>query len=110
MTDKLTTPFASEPIAVIGLGCRFPGAKDPKAFWQLLRSGTSAISEVPKERWDIDRYYDPEPGTPGKMYTRYGGFIEQIDRFDSGFFGISPREAERIDPQQRLLLEVVWEA
>ena len=110
MTDKSTKPFASEPIAVIGLGCRFPGAKDPEAFWQLLRSGTSAISEVPKERWDIDRYYDPEPGTPGKMYTRYGGFIEQIDRFDPEFFGISPREAERIDPQQRLLLEVVWSA
>ena len=102
--------FNSEPIAVVGLGCRFPGAENPAAFWQLLRSGSSAIAEVPTDRWDIDDYYDPEPGTPGKMYTRYGGFIDSVDQFDPEFFGISPREAERIDPQQRLLLEVVWEA
>ena len=100
----------SEPIAVVGMGCRFPGAENPEAFWQLLRSGTDAISPVPEDRWDVDRYYDPEPGTPGKMYTRYGGFIDSVDQFDPEFFGISPREAERIDPQQRLLLEVVWEA
>ena len=100
----------SEPIAVVGMGCRFPGAENPQAFWNLLRNGNSAIAPVPEDRWDVDAYYDPEPGTPGKMYTRYGGFIKSVDRFDPEFFGISPREAERIDPQQRLLLEVVWEA
>ncbi|MBD2103367.1 type I polyketide synthase [Leptolyngbya sp. FACHB-261] len=99
-----------EPIAVIGLGCRFPGAKDPESFWQLLRDGVDAITEVPKERWDIDAYYDPAPGTPGKMSTRWGGFIERVDQFEPSFFGISPREVERMDPQQRLVLEVAWEA
>jgi acyl transferase domain-containing protein/acyl carrier protein len=102
--------FYSEPIAVIGLGCRFPGAENPEAFWQLLRSGKDAIAQVPATRWDVDAYYDPEPGKPGKMYTRYGGFIDDVEQFDPEFFGISPREAGRIDPQQRLLLEVVWEA
>ncbi|GAB1544681.1 hypothetical protein NUACC21_73570 [Scytonema sp. NUACC21] len=99
-----------EPIAIIGIGCRFPKAQDPESFWQLLRNGVDAITEVPKERWDIDAFYDPEPGKPGKMSTRWGGFIEQVDRFDSSFFGISPREVERMDPQQRLVLEVAWEA
>ncbi|BAZ50019.1 beta-ketoacyl synthase [Nostoc sp. NIES-4103] len=99
-----------EPIAIVGIGCRFPGANSPEAFWHLLRNGIDAISEVPKERWDVDSFYDPEPATPGKMSTRYGGFIEGVDSFDPGFFGISPREAERIDPQQRLVLKVAWEA
>lgn len=99
-----------EPIAIIGIGCRFPGAKDPEAFWHLLQNGVDAISEVPKTRWDIDAFYDPKPGTPGKMSTRWGGFLEQVDQFDPGFFGISPREVERMDPQQRLALEVTWEA
>ena len=99
-----------EPIAIIGIGCRFPGAKDPESFWQLLRNGVDAITEVPKERWDLERFYDPEPGTPGKMNTRWGGFLEQVDQFEPSFFGISPREVERMDPQQRLLLEVAWEA
>jgi acyl transferase domain-containing protein len=99
-----------EPIAIIGMGCRFPGANNLESFWQLLRQGMSAIATVPTDRWDIEKYYDPEPGKPGKMYTRYGGFIEQVDQFDPAFFGISPREAERIDPQQRLILEVTWEA
>ncbi|MEW5860129.1 MAG: type I polyketide synthase, partial [Cyanobacteriota bacterium] len=99
-----------ESIAIIGIGCRFPGAKDPESFWQLLRNGVDAISEVPKERWDIDKFYNPEPGTPGQMNTRWGGFINQVDQFDPSFFGISPREVERMDPQQRLVLEVAWEA
>jgi acyl transferase domain-containing protein/NADP-dependent 3-hydroxy acid dehydrogenase YdfG/acyl carrier protein len=99
-----------EPIAIIGIGCRFPGAENPEAFWQLLRDGVDAITDVPSDRWDIDEFYHPEPGTPGKMYTRRGGFIQQLDQFDPTFFGISPREAERIDPQQRLVLEVAWEA
>ncbi|GET38067.1 beta-ketoacyl synthase [Microseira wollei NIES-4236] len=98
-----------EPIAIIGIGCRFPGAKNPESFWQILR-GVDAISEMPKERWDIDQFYDPEPGKPGKISTRWGGFLEQVDRFDASFFGISPREVERTDPQQRLVLEVAWEA
>ncbi|GFE67450.1 type I polyketide synthase [Chroococcus sp. FPU101] len=100
----------TEPIAIIGMGCRFPNAENPDAFWQLLKEGKNAITEVPPNRWNIDEYYDPEPNKPGKMYTRYGGFIEQLAEFDPQFFGISPREVESLDPQQRLLLEVAWEA
>ena len=100
----------NEPIAVIGLGCRFPGAENPQAFWQMLREGRDAIREVPRARWDIDAYYDADPDAPGKMNTRCGGFLDQVDRFDPLFFGISAREASSMDPQQRLLLEVAWEA
>ncbi|MBD2522076.1 type I polyketide synthase [Nostoc sp. FACHB-133] len=101
----------TEPIAIVGMACRFPGgADDPETFWQILRDGTDAIVEVPSDRWDIDAYYDPNPDRPGKMSSRYGGFLKQVDRFDAEFFGISPREAISIDPQQRLLLEVSWEA
>jgi acyl transferase domain-containing protein len=99
-----------EPLAVIGMGCRFPGADSPEAFWQLLHNGVDATSDIPADRWDIEAYYDPEPGKPGKMYTRRGGFLERVDGFDPHFFGIAPREAVGIDPQQRLLLEVAWEA
>ena len=100
----------SEPIAIIGVGCRFPGANDPTAFWQLLRNGVDAIREVPADRFDQHAFYDADPAVPGKMNTRWGGFLEQVDQFDANFFGISPREALRMDPQQRLLLEVTWEA
>ena len=101
----------SEPIAVIGIGCRLPGdVTDPESFWQLLHDGVDAISEIPSDRWDIDSYYDAKLGVPGKMYTRYGGFIKDVDKFDPLFFGMSPREAQSMDPQQRLLLEVAWEA
>ena len=100
-----------EPIAIIGIGCRFPnGADCPAAFWQILRDGVDAITEVPTDRWDLRTYYDPDPNKPGKMNTRWGGFLRQIDQFDALFFGISPREAAAMDPQQRLLLEVAWEA
>ncbi|NEO89217.1 MAG: polyketide synthase, partial [Moorea sp. SIO3G5] len=99
-----------EAIAIIGLGCRFPGARNPEEYWRLLCNGVDAIIEVPADRWDIDAFYDPKPGTPGKMSTRWGGFLEQVDQFDPQFFGITPREAVYIDPQQRLLLEVAWEA
>ncbi|MBW4687494.1 MAG: type I polyketide synthase [Komarekiella atlantica HA4396-MV6] len=99
-----------EPIAIIGIGCRFPGAENPESFWDLLRSGGDAITEVPSDRWDIDTFYDPNPGIPGKMSTRWGGFLNQVDQFDPGFFGILPRRAKLIDPQHRLVLEVAWEA
>ena len=101
----------AEPIAIIGIGCRLPGASDPESYWQLLRKGVDAITEVPAERWDVAALYDPNPKVPGKMSTRWGGFIEQsAGDFDANFFGISPREAERMDPQQRIALEVAWEA
>jgi 8-amino-7-oxononanoate synthase len=99
-----------EPIAIIGIGCRFPQANDPTAFWNLLRQGDDAITEVPPDRWDVDRFYDPDPTQPDKTHTRWGGFLDQIDQFDPQFFGIAPREASTIDPQQRLMLEVAWEA
>ena len=97
-----------EPIAVIGLGCRFPGADGPAAFWQLLQDGRDAIQEVPSSRWNVDAYYDPRPEANGKMYTRHGGFIERPAAFDAAFFGISSQEADSLDPQQRLILEVAW--
>lgn len=99
-----------ESIAVVGLSCRFPGANNPEEFWKLLHTGGDAIREVPHDRWDVDAFYDPVPATPGKMNTRWGGFLDQVAFFDPQFFGIAPREAEHMDPQQRLLLEVAWEA
>lgn len=99
-----------EPIAIIGLACRLPGAVSPQAFWQQLHGGVDAIRPVPAERWNVDACFDARPGTPGKMYTRDGGFLDNVDRFDAAFFRISPREAISLDPQQRLLLEVAWEA
>ena len=108
---NLLESATTEPIAIVGMGCRFPGgANHPEAFWQLLQDGVDAIREVPADRWDIDAYYDPNPDVPGKMYTRYGGFVDRSDEFDAGFFGIAPKEATSLDPQQRMLLEVSWEA
>jgi acyl transferase domain-containing protein len=100
----------AEPIAVIGIGCRFPGASGPEAFWELLRNGVDAIREIPSDRPGLASFYDPRPRTPGRLVSRWGGFLEDVDRIDAAFFGLSPREADRMDPQQRLLLEVVWEA
>ena len=100
-----------QPIAIVGIGCRFPGgADDPESYWELLAKGVDAITEIPPDRWNMDRFYDPDPGTPGKSYARHGGFIKGIDLFDPAFFGISHREASFMDPQQKLLLEVAWEA
>jgi len=101
---------AHEPIAVVGMACRFPGADDPEAFWSLLSEGRDAISEVPADRWSIDAYYDADPDAPGRMAVRNGGFLAQISEFDPAFFGIATREAQSMDPQQRLLLEVAWHA
>jgi malonyl CoA-acyl carrier protein transacylase len=99
------------PIAIVGMGCRFPGgAEDPEALWALMRDGIDATKEIPSDRWNPETYYDSDPETPGKMYVRRGGFLNRVDQFDAHFFGISPREAMSLDPQHRLLLEVVWEA
>jgi acyl transferase domain-containing protein len=102
----------SEPIAVIGVGCRFPGGgNDPDAYWRLLRNGVDAVTEVPPTRWDVDAFFDADPDAPGKTYTRRGGFLDlPIETFDALFFNIPPREAVKMDPQHRLLLEVAWEA
>jgi non-ribosomal peptide synthase protein (TIGR01720 family) len=99
-----------EPIAVTGIGCRFPGADGPEALWRVLLEGVDCITEVPPARWDAAAFYDPDPDAPGRTSTRYGGFIDGLERFDPAFFGISDREVPDIDPQQRLLLEVTWHA
>ena len=101
----------TQAAAIVGIGCRFPGgANSPEEFWQLLRDGVEAISEVPPDRFDIDSVFDPDPARKGTMYTRRGGFVDEIDKFDAAFFGFSPREASRVDPQHRLLLEIAYEA
>jgi acyl transferase domain-containing protein len=102
--------FLSEPIAVIGLACRFPGADNPEQFWQALLSGRDAVTEVPRDRWDMDACFDADPRAPGKSYSRWGAFLDRVDEFDAAFFGISPREAQQMDPRQRILLETAWEA
>ena len=99
------------PIAIVGIGCRFPGgASSPAAFWELLCDGIDAITELPADRFDLDGVYDPDPTAGSRIYTKWGGFVEGVDGFDAGFFGLSPREAVHIDPQHRMLLEVTYEA
>jgi acyl transferase domain-containing protein/NADPH:quinone reductase-like Zn-dependent oxidoreductase/SAM-dependent methyltransferase/acyl carrier protein len=103
--------MSKDPIAIIGIGCRFPGGiNHPGALWKLLVEGREAVSDVPPDRWNVQRFYDAEPGIVGKSITRRGGFLDGIDQFDPQFFGISPREAPFVDPQHRLLLETAWEA
>ncbi|WP_234314143.1 type I polyketide synthase, partial [Streptomyces sp. NBRC 109706] len=96
-------------IAIVGLASRLPGAANPDSFWELLKTGTSAITSIPADRWDADTYFDEDFSSRGKMNTRWGGFLDHVDRFDASFFGISPREAAAMDPQQRLMLELSWE-
>ena len=110
ITSTAAVRADSEPIAIIGMACRLPGAPSVDAYWDLLHNGVDAIREVPPSRWDVDAFYDPDPDVPGRIATRWGGFLDDIDRFDPKFFGIAPREAQSLDPQQRLLLEVAWEA
>ena len=101
----------NEPIAITGLGLRFPGgASTPEAFWDLLTQGVDAVTEIPVSRWPVEQYYDSNPDAPGKMYARHGAFLADPASFDADFFGISPREAMSLDPQHRLALEVAWEA
>ena len=109
--DKAARITGAEPIAVVGIGCRFPGGvRGPESFWELLTQGRDGVVEVPPQRWDAEEYYDPDPMVPGRMPSKWGGFLDDIAGFDADYFGITPREAEAMDPQQRIALEVAVEA
>ena len=109
--DKASRLASAEPVAVVGIGCRFPGGGiGPERYWSFLANGGDAVSEVPSDRWDADAFYDPDPFAAGRMSSKWGAFLPDVAGFDADFFGISPREAEAMDPQQRVLLEVALEA
>ncbi|CKS22973.1 phenolpthiocerol synthesis type-I polyketide synthase PPSB [Mycobacterium tuberculosis] len=109
--DRVSRIAVAEPVAVVGIGWRLPGDVDgPESFWDFLVAGRNAISTVPADRWDAEAFYHPDPLTPGRMTTKWGGFVPDVAGFDAEFFGITPREAAAMDPQQRMLLEVAWEA
>lgn len=114
LAERDGTPSVTEPIAIVGMGCRFPGgADDPETYFQNLLDGKDAISTIPEDRLagaSLAALYDPDPMAPGKIYVREGGFLRDVDRFDAQAFAVSPRDAQAMDPQHRLLLEVAWEA
>lgn len=107
--EKTTTYAEHDPVVIVGMACRFPGGADsPEKFWELLAGGKDAIVEVPANRWNNDLFFDSRPAVPGKLNTRWAGFINDVDQFDAALFGIAPFEAPEIDPQQRLLMETSW--
>ena len=110
--NRLLAAREKEPIAIVGMSCRFPGGvRSPADLWELLVAETDAIGELPADRgWDVDALYDPDPDSRGAVSTRHGGFLDDVAAFDAGFFGISPREALAMDPQQRLMVELAWSA
>ena len=109
--DKASRIASAEPVAVVGIGCRFPGnASGPDGYWNFLANGGDGISEIPADRWNADEFYDADQFAPGRMSSKWGGFLSDVSGFDADYFGISPREAEAMDPQQRLMLEVAYEA
>ena len=108
--NSAKSPIEAPRFAVIGYAARFPGAPDADAFWEILSEGRDAVSEIPADRWDVDEFFDPEPGVPGKVVTRRAGFVEDVTGFDAPFFGMSTREVRLMDPQHRLLLETAWRA
>ncbi|MEU7751282.1 acyltransferase domain-containing protein [Micromonospora sp. NPDC049171] len=109
MTDEAPA-HGRDPVAIVGIGCALPGATDVTELWEMLVAHQSTIGEIPAERFDIDAWYDPTPGVPGRISTRWGGFLPDVDQFDAPFFGMSPHEADRLDPQHRLMLRTTWEA
>jgi len=109
-SEKNNSSTEREPIAIVGMGCRYPGdVRTPEEFWELLCSGRDVLREIPSDRWNVEAHYEAEGIVPGKMYVRHGHYLDNIDQFDPQFFGLSPREAESLDPQQRLVMEICWE-
>ena len=110
-TTNTTNTYTDEPIAIIGMGCRYPGhSNSPEEFWSFLKSGIDGVEDLGDKRWSLDDFYDPDPAALGKVYSRWGGLIDNVDQFDNEFFGIAPVEATSMDPQQRLLLETCWDS